>query len=920
MVLVALPALADAPQTGVVTGVVTDPDGNALPGASVQLIGEQGTMTAVSKENGRFRFVFLAPGTYTARADMPGFQTAAGEIVVSAGGRADVQLRLSEAMGEEILVTGESPLVNRYDMTSGGTLDGKELTMITGAAQQYRSRLLFLPGVINESESDLYGGNRPTISGITGSRQLYFIDGVDVSFARWGGSSQVNLPETSVAEMKLEATGADAQFSRAIGAFTQTTVRAGTNDFHGSGFYQMMNLDWNGTNQNVDVLQPDEIADGLDISLGGPIVRDKLWFYLGYRDIETPGYEIMADGVSVVPDAGTVAGSQLAKLDWRPNASHSVSAMYVLTPSDFPWWNRPTYGDLPTVTVFEYPGDITTLRWNFAITDSLLLTAHAARTTAEQNRSLYAESTIDPGCDGVTPCGNNWVYRPLLPSARYPDYYLPNLFLNGVGLPLGLGFTEFPRDQVNAALDIFAGIHEIKAGVDWQKMEWNVGGTSPPLCRGRDFGYDVEGGFRSNNDPVITQRGWCRFYPTKETWQDGYGPVSSGSKNTALFIRDKISLQKWTFNLGLRADTQHHENDVGETVLDSTDIVPRIAVSYDLFGDSKLLLMGTAGRYYAQVEMAWAATFNQIPQGRTQYEQYYWNPETSDYDLFFRAVSGGTYEITEVNPYYKDEVSLGMEWQFHPDWAFKVRGTYWESKGFPQIYDQIAADNTLYPAIENTPGAKSERTSFDFVVQRRFKDNWMVAASYTWSNTEGNCVYLDNGQCSADYGELLAFTNDDGIPWSHVNRYGSLPQNRPNVFKVRGAYNWQLGKGHSINIGGLAYYHDGQTWTPWTTLTDDVSGGIVVVFQEPRGSRRIGGRKQLDLNLQWSFPIAGRFNGFVRTDLINLTNEQEQIGIAGMAETCFWVDGDCSVTPTPQATTQNFQYPRTVRIQIGFNF
>jgi hypothetical protein len=355
-------------------------------------------------------------------------------------------------------------------------------------------------------------------------------------------------------------------------------------------------------------------------------------------------------------------------------------------------------------------------------------------------------------------------------------------------------------------------------------------------------------------------------------------------------------------------------------VLDSTNIVPRLAVSYDVLGDSKLLVMGTAGRYYAQVEMAWAATFNQIPQGRTQYEQYYWNPETSDYDLFFRAVTGSTYEITEVDPYYKDEVSLGMEWQFHPDWAFKVRGSRWEAKDFPQIYDQIDAAGALYPAIENTPGAKSERTAVDLVIQRRFKNNWMMAASYTLSKTEGNCQYLDNGQCIADYGELIAFTNDEGVPWSHVNRYGSLPQDRPNVFKVRGAYNWQLGRGHSILFGGLAYYHDGPVWTPYTSLTDPISGGSVLAFEEERGSRRLGGRKQLDFNVQWSFPIAGQFDGFLRTEILNLTNEQEQIGIAGMAESCFWADGDCTSEPTPLPTGQNFQYPRTIRIQVGFNF
>jgi len=912
VLLVALPAAADAPQTGLVTGVVTGSDGEVLPGVTIQLTGDQGTMTAISKEDGSFRFVFLLPGTYTVRADMSGFQPAAGEIVVSAGGRAQVDLRLSAAMGEEILVTGESPLVNKFDMSSGGTLDSKELQAITGQGQQYRSRLLFLPDVINEEVSDGAGGNRPTIAGLTGSRQMYFIDGVDVSFARWGGGSQVNIPASAVGEMKLESTGADAQFSRSIGAYTQTIVRSGSNDFHGSGFYQMQNLAWDGTNKNVDVDNPDDLADGFDFSIGGPIVRDKLWFYLGYRDIAQPGLESMAGGTDVV-ETGSQSGSQLAKLDWRPNASHSVALMYVLTPSEFPWWNRATYGFEETVAAFDYPGDITTLRWNFAMTDSLLLTVHAAKTTAEQNRVTWAESPMGSGCDGSTPCGNDWLYRPLDGD---------KLFRNGFGLPLGVGYTEFPRDQFNAAVDVFAGVHEIKAGLDYQTMEWNSAGTSPPFCRGRGYGFETPGGFASNESTVPAQLGWCRFFPTKATWMDGWGPASSGSDNVALFVRDKIALNRWTFNLGLRADQQHHENDVGKTVIDSTDIAPRVGFSYDLKGDSTLLLQGTAGRYYAQVEMAWTAAFNEIPQGRLQYEQYRWDPATQDYTNLFRVVGGGDVRQPEpIDPYYKDEVSLGLEWQFHQNWAFKAVASAWEANEFPQIYNQIEADGvTLVEVIENTPGAYSERQALSLSVQRRFRNNWMMAASYVYSKTEGNCWYLDNGQCISNYGELLSFTNDEGTPWSYVNRFGPLRQDRPHNFKLRGSYNWQLGKGHTLLFGGLAYYNDGPSWYPWRAITDPVSGASTTEFLELRGSRRIGGRGQLDFNAQWSFPIAGQFNGWLRAEILNIFDQQDQIGLAGMAQTCFWADGDCTGTPTPSPTNQNFQYPRKIRIQVGFSF
>jgi hypothetical protein len=916
VLLVGVPlALADAPQTGVVTGTVIDPDGAAMSGVTVQLIGEQGTMTDISDDEGAFMFVFLVPGLYTARADMQGFQSAAGEIVVSAGGRADVRLQLGEVAAEEIVVTAESPLINKFDMSSGGTLEAKELSMFTGQQQQYRSRLLAMPDVIFSGDSQ---GTYPLIAGTRGARQVYFIDGVDVSFARWGGGSQLNLPATAVGEMKLESTGADAQFSRTIGAYTQTTVRSGTNDFHGSGFYQMQNLDWNAENKNVEVSRPDEIADGFDLSVGGPIVRDKLFFYLGYREVDNPGSRLMPSGEEV--QSGTTMGSELIKLDWRPSTDQSVAAMYVLTPQEFPWWNTTRY-DTPTIAAFDYPGDITTLRWNWAITDSLLLTANAASTSAEQNRWRFAESNIEAGCGPEDPCGNDWVYRP---------FDGDRLFRNGYVLPLGIGYTEFPRDQLNAALDIFTGVHEIKAGVDYQKLEWTVGGTTYPRCRGRGYDEYVPGGFTSNFGTNVARRGWCEFYPTKDTWADGWGPAVSGSDNLALFVRDKMALKRWTLNLGVRADQQVHENDMGETVLDTTDIAPRIAASYDLRGDSSLLLMGTAGRYYAQVQMSWAAAFNRGGTGAvagSPRERWRFNPETGGYDTFLYFEPGSAErEIAPIDPYYKDEVTLGLEWQFHRDWAFKVRGLYFETKNYPQVVEQLDETGTgVYEVVENTPGTKNERQAISLSVQRRFRNNWMIAASYVYSNNEGNCPMNDNLQCNAVYGDLLDWTNDDGVPWTHYNRWGELSSSRPHNLKLRGAYNAQLGKGHSLNIGGLAYYWSGPNWIPWENVTHTPSGETRAIYMEPRGNRSINGRSQLDVSLQWSFPIAGQFNGFVRGEIVNITDEQVLTATSGMPENCNWPTdniegGACTGAPEPYAIVENYQSPRYIRLQIGFNF
>jgi hypothetical protein len=909
-------ALADAPQSGVVTGRVVGPEGDPIPGATVQITSEQLTMAQVADENAAFMFVFLAPGLYTVRADMPGFQPAAGQIAVSAGGRAHVELRLTEAIADEIVVTGESPLVNRYDMTGGGTVDAQELKAITGAARMYRSRLLFLPDVTNEVGSDRYLGNNPTIAGVPGSSNHYSVDGVDVTIARAGGGSSLGLPAAAVAEMKMQSSGADAEFSRSVGAYTTTILRSGTNSFHGSLQWKGENLAWNAENKIASVERLDQTVSAFDATAGGPIARDKLWFFLTYRYDETPSWDIMADGESVV-NVGYEGQTRLLKLDWRPNASHSLAAMYADTPFKFPWWGRNVDGDLETVAWFNAGGDLATLRWSWAISDNLLLTTHAATTQADEDREAFVQSNVEPGCGPYDPCGNNWNYRPLR-SAVVGE---PAIRYNGIGLYLGEGYTAYPRDQLNASLEWLTGEHDIKLGIDYQKVAWDTAGVSVPFCRGYGFDEHAPGGFQYNASPTAAYRGSCRFYPTRETWQQGWGPTEHGSENSAVFVRDRFTVKNWTFNFGVRVDNQVHGNDIGETVIDSTDWAPRVAASYDMFGDSRLIVNASAGRYYQMMNLNWTSIFNIMPQGRSQYEQHRWNPTTQAYDDLIRVVSPETgLEITEVDPYHKDEVALGAEWQFDRNWTLELRAHFFEAKNFPDVVEQMDPVTGLYNEITNSPG-RAERRAFTIAVQRRFSKSWMVAASYTRSRTMGNCLFSGMG-CTTNFDELRIWTLPDGTPVSHHNEWGRSPTDRPNIVKVRGAYRLPLGKGHSLNIGGLFYLNSGM---PWALIDQSVGeGGVVTIppeldplgqepthtiFEEPRGQFRLPDRKQLDLNVEWAFPISGRFSGYLRTEILNVTNEQELLAIAGLPQ-----GGD------PVPTTDNYQYPRTVRALVGFSF
>jgi hypothetical protein len=865
---------------------VVGPDGAALPGATVRLTGGQGTVTMVTGNDGAFNFVLLNPGGYTVRADLQGFQSAEGTIAVSAGGRAEVELRLGEAIGEEILVTGEVPLVNKYNVSAGGAVGQEELNTIPTTARGAIQALAFLPGTVNDSESLRFDGYQPDIEGLTGSRAAYFVDGVDVSMPRIGGATRLQVPIYATAEVAVESSGIDAQYSRTIGGVVTMTIKSGTNDFHGELAWYGRNMDWDSNYDLTPVLQPDELKSSWEASFGGPIARDKLWFFIAYGDASSPGSDVLADGTAV--DTGATMEQTIAKLDWRPGASHSFNVGYLATPFKILGYSPQTAEPASTVTA-DWPGEFYNANWNWAVTDSLFMEVHAASQDQETSTVPVLEKPIDPSADPWKPAGNNHVYM---------DFATGLLW--AAAAPPGVGLVRFPRDQANVSLNWFLGPHDIKAGLDYQHVEWQQTTNTRDMAIGIGYNPDAPGGFAR---PLFFRE---IFNPPEGV------TVTNDADSWAVFVRDRISVDRWTFNLGLRFDNQKHANDLGETLVDADVVSPRLSAVYDLRGDGRLLLSATAGRYMYQLPQNWTANFNTFPNGaRDFYNQYGWNPGTRAYDFFMFAVPPVAEAVQQVDPHSKDEFTLGVDWSFHPDWAFKAKYLYWEQKDHATLYNQLDAQGTIVKVAEQNPYSESQRDALHLTVQRRFKDNWMVAAAYTWSKTEGNCQEQFGGDVGcAETGEYIDVVNPDtGVPWSLENKDGPLPTDRPHVFKLRGMYRLPLGRGHSLNLGGFFFLNSGQPWNRIEVIS--ILGGrdTLAHFVEPRGSQRTPDIKQLSLNLEWQFPIAKRLEAGLKVDVINVTDEQELVGTQGL-----------SLTGEPTLVSLNYQKPRYIRLMARLTF
>lgn len=888
-VLAAAAAMAQT-LTGTVTGRLIDETGAALPGATVVLEGPRGMATSVSNESGEFVFQSLSPGDYTVRAELSGFQSPTQQLVVTAGTRVEALLRLTVAsVTETVTVSAEAALVNPFDTRAGGSVRTQELQTLVGETRLFKSAINFLPGVVNDAASQYNGGSVPSIEGANGYRAGFQMEGVDVSMPRFGGSTRLNIPTTAVEEVKLQSAGASAEFSNQVGGFTSVVLKSGTNAFRGDVMFGLERPSWNAAWKDFDLPRPSENYWTIDASGGGPVLRDRLFFFAGASRLPLVTTERLAAGD--ILDATITTRTAIAKADWRPVPAHSLMVSWLKGPSRLPFFQR-DWADIYTVTDFKGGGEILTGKWNWVVRQGLLFSFNIASqdTFNDQTPWELRETTTD--APRWSPLTNNDPYRDQAALLWY----------NGIANALGEGKTTFPRMQYNAALNWILGSHDFKAGFDRQDTEWNTDSVAPPAIFGRGYNPNLPGGF-------VTPQFRRVYFGTKDV-----GGTTQTSDSMGVYLRDEMRLgSRWVVGAGLRVDRQIHENDQGETVIDATKWSPRASVAYNVLGNDSLVVSGSYGRYVVFVPQAWAANFNRVPSGRVSYDQYTWNATLQDFVFFQRVLPAGAQGIVEVDPNHKDEAAVGLEWAFKPNWAFKTRFIYWEIRDIPNISQQPNSSGTgtiQVPSDDN--GSIQKRRAVHLEIQRRLKNNWTVAANYVWSRTEGNCSEPDGGSplCGDGYEAMLNVIDPaTGVPVSLSNRYGLLATDRTHVFKARGIYVWPVTANQSLTFGSTFFATSGQPYE--RVETQVVSGVTLTRFLEPAGSRRLSTQTQVNANVEWALPpILKTVKWSLRWESVNLFNQQERIG----------VDGQLRTTGAGSDATSLFQRPRSMRFFLNFSF
>ncbi len=300
--------------TGTISGMVTDHTGAVLPGAKIVVLNEETGIprTVFTDASGRYLAPLLSLGRYRVTATLPGFQTETRTgIVLTVGRQAVVDLQLNiGAVSQSVEVTGEAPLIETKDATVGYLVEDRTIRDLPLNGRDLSQLILLNPGVtesVNAGTNSAYAGfgKKISITGMRPDQNSYLLDGSyinDMNRFIPAGPGGALLGAETVREFKVVTNSYSAQYGRVLGGVFNAVSKSGTNDWHGD-IYEFLR------NDNLDAAKwednlfgkgkPEFERNQFGATFGGPIKRDKTFFFLNYEALRQ---RLNSTQANVVPD------------------------------------------------------------------------------------------------------------------------------------------------------------------------------------------------------------------------------------------------------------------------------------------------------------------------------------------------------------------------------------------------------------------------------------------------------------------------------------------------------------------------------------------------------------------------------------------------------------------------------------------
>lgn len=890
--------------TGTLIATAKDAQGGVLTKATATASSPalmRGHLTVVANDRGQVRFQALPPGRYSLVISLPGFADyTETDIAIGAGATIERNVVLSlAAIDAAVEVQGGS----RIDARNSGveTRFGADyIRAIPGRRYSLFDFVKAAPGISPTSPSS---GTSNSVSafGSGVNENAFLLDGTNFTCPCSGGA--VAEPGTDVIqEVQVQSVGASAEFGNIQGAVFNVVTRQGGNryQFDTSYYVQVDGLTAHPVSlpcAQCSLPQTSyarERYQDFTTNFGGPIKRDRLWFFVGYHYLRD--YDSQPGTDASFPrkyDQDKLFG----KLTWQ-----ITPTLRVLQSFHNEFWvspERPT-----TVTPFE-----TTLRFNGSLPTTTF--AHVTHTPS-------ANTVWDARIGRFKLSQNNDPSR--------GDVTTPNRFDRVTGVSSGgpPAFGDFTLIRTTAK----ATLTHYRAGFIGADHEWKVGGQ---VERGEHHGLNIiPSGTRFVDDAGR---------PFQAVSRD---PATPGGQFTTAgaFASESMTIGgRMTINAGIRfdharansqdlpardvtgAETGHIVEGLG-TLYTWNVWSPRLGVTSRLTADGRTMLRASYGRFHQGVLTGELAP---VHPGQTPTTTSAFDPATGGYT---RIVSVVDSKINlRLDPATRsprtDEYSIGVDREVgrylstavayvHKNGSDYISWT--DTGGLYREETRTLPDGRVLPVFVLTNGTASRRflltnppgysLSYHGIVtaiEKRQHADWYAFGSYTWSRTKGlqPWTVVGDAQNSSTLGGN-AFGRD---PNSLTNAYGRLLNDRPHMF--RAAATWKVTRTAFV-VAANVQHLSGRAWTASAQVS--LPQGNQRILVEPRGQRRLPSQTLLDVRLSRTVPCgsAGRIELLV--DVLNALNRSTPEALAT----------DNLYSPNFAAPTV-FVDPRRVMLSARFN-